>query len=425
MPINRYGYDPDEIVRRFKAGISTTQIAKELNISGGPRQVSRVLRRSGIQQKKATPKREFTEDQIQEMIARYQAGDGMANIARSYECSETVTRRVLEKALDESQLRKRETAFTEEEGLKLRKEYEEGKGKITYKMLSEKYGGSTASVRTAILRAGGKGRGRGKLRILSEDQEKEIAERYTKEGGPAIKIAKDLGVSESTILEALKRQGIELSHGPERILSDEQIQEAKVLYDQGENMSQIAERYGLSRGAIRLSLMHAETEIRERGVPLDSLQDAIDGTGRFASDEEYSLYVYTIIGHDEQLKIGISSLRHNRAATSQGFYKEKIFEVIYPSRREAFYLEQAILKETAKFYNPPLEIVEHRDSRGARWGGVSELRKMKYEQLRPCLDFYISEMEDIGEHEFAIRYLPLTSMQAKRCKQMASAEESS
>ena len=54
-----------------------------------------------------------------------------------------------------------------------------------------------------------------------------------------------------------------------------------------------------------------------------------------------------------------------------------------------------------------------------KWGGHEEIRLIDIDDLISIYDFYVDELENLGQWEFAINYLThlMTSEQITKCKQ--------
>lgn len=414
-------YDEKEILRRHNQGQTRREIAEAMGITSAST-VGKVLNKNNIYVGQGS-RNLFTDAEKSKILQRYIDGEGMKKIGLDYGVSYKAIKTLITNRLDASQIRKRQTAFTEEQGQMLREEYEKGKGRVTHKMLSEKYGGSISSVRSAIIRAGGVGRGSGALPVMTPQKEREAAMRYFETGKSAEEIGIEFGVSESTILNAIRNSGYEPKPlAGRQKLDDSQLEQAKRIYDNGNSLEEVGDRFGVSASGLRKLFIKAGYETRARGTAGDSIQEALDRTGRHSIDEESELYIYTINGHPEQLKIGIKAVRTRRAIHSHGYYGEKVWWIRYATRRHVLFLEQAILKDTFKFYDPPDELIDFRDSRGEGWIGITELRKLQLHELEPYLKYFISELDDKGIYSFAELHVPMTDAQRARCRELAANE---
>ena len=85
----------------------------------------------------------------------------------------------------------------------------------------------------------------------------------------------------------------------------------------------------------------------------------------------------------------------------------------YSTREEAYFIEQAVLRETLNYFDCPIELIPTNDNEGMI--GWTEVRKMKFEELEKIIDFYKEEMESLGKWEFAASYVPMTSAQRQEC----------
>jgi hypothetical protein len=101
---------------------------------------------------------------------------------------------------------------------------------------------------------------------IPEAEEREIVGLYEREWS-AREIGEHLGRAESTVLDALKRQGVVTRRGRKRALTTEQEREAVDLYvRQGYTIEQIVASLGGTYGSVHRALTTAGVEFRIAGV---------------------------------------------------------------------------------------------------------------------------------------------------------------
>ena len=72
---------------------------------------------------------------------------------------------------------------------------------------------------------------------------------------------------------------------------------------------------------------------------------------------------------------------------------------------DAFFLEQALLSQTALCAEAPKELVKK------RWQGWTEVRKINDVELKNFAQFLVDELEVMGSWAFAIEYIPMNPKQ--------------
>lgn len=244
--------------------------------------------------------RSFTDEQEQEIAARYGPECSAALLAKEYGTSERTIKNALErqgKAINSDNRR-----FTDEQEEEIAARYSSN---CSVSQLAEEYGANRTTIRDALKR-------QGKAindtrRKLTDEQEQEIARRY----GPkcsTIQLAEEYGVSASAIRNALKRQGKAIINSTAKKLTDEQEREAAARYGPGCNTYQLAEEYGVSVNVIINAL-------RRQGK-------AINSTNRkFADEQEREIAArYGPECHTVQLakEYGVSATAIARVLKRQG-----------------------------------------------------------------------------------------------------------
>ena len=84
------------------------------------------------------------------------------------------------------------------------------------------------------------------------------------------------------------------------------------------------------------------------------------------------------------------------------------FEKIYGSRKEAYFIEQAILNETLNQWVHPTGLAEE-------WEGLSELRRLDISELESIHSYYDELMDEMGCWQFAAAYVSMTQEQRESC----------
>ena len=198
-------------------------------------------------------------------------------------------------------------------------------------------------------------------------------------------------------------------------LKDVQDEVAK-MYESGKYLREIAKHYKVSMNAVLTCLEKAGVDRRSPGGIGDSVQKVLRGEERFAKEEETEFYVYTMNGYDGLLKVGISNDSERRAKDSYGVYGENLLLTVLASREEAYFLEQAVLHATDEYFDPPQDLLDQ------NWAGWSEVRRMEEEPLLDLIDFYESQLDEMGIWDFAASYVPMTEAEKEECLSRAITE---
>jgi hypothetical protein len=94
-------------------------------------------------------------------------------------------------------------------------------------------------------------------------------------------------------------------------------------------------------------------------------------------------------------------------------YGEAVLRLLFSTRQEAYFLEQAVLDATRGCAGCPDDLTG--------WTGASEIRAMPAEDMVPIVLRLAEELEELGVWEFAARYVPMTAAQRAICQQRALA----
>jgi hypothetical protein len=143
----------------------------------------------------------------------------------------------------------------------------------------------------------------------------------------------------------------------------------------------------------------------------DSVQNALDCTGRHSQVRDCDFYIYGLANFSGFVKPGIAFDTEDRARSSKGQYGEQHFSVTFATRQEAFFFEQAVLDATRGCAHCPEELLD--------WAGATEVRTMDPADLIQVADRLLAELEELGVWEFAARFVPMTAAQRAICQQRA------
>lgn len=251
--------------------------------------------------------------------------------------------------------------------------------------------------------------------LLSGSDEQDIAAAY-KQGASAKELSRRYAISPQRVNRILAENGVkQREHSEtcslwERDYSLKSAQEKVVrMYAEGQYLREIANHYNVSIRAVITCLEKAGLERRSPDGTNDGVQKLLRSEGRFSKKEETEFYVYTLTGHDGLLKVGISNNSERRARDSRGIYESNLLLIVFASREEAFFLEQAVLYATQEYFDPPQDLVDQ------NWAGWSEVRRMEEEPLFELIDFYQSQLDEMNIWDFAASYVPMTEYEKNEC----------
>ena len=255
-------------------------------------------------------------------------------------------------------------------------------------------------------------RGGGRERLLTAENEAEICRRYLA-GESAVQLGAAFGVDPATVSKYLKRKGITLrtnkeAHGG---LSAEIEAEVCNRYKNGESTSQLGSAFGVHSTTIGNILKRKNIERRASGVEFgDSVQHILDCTGHHSIPRECEFYLFELARYgDTHCKPGIAFDTDRRA---DGEYGAEVLRLVFSTRAEAYFLEQAVLDATRGNAECPDDLFD--------WAGASEIRAMPASDMEPIVLRLADELEELGPCEFAARYVPMTAAQRAICQQRAS-----
>jgi hypothetical protein len=103
-----------------------------------------------------------------------------------------------------------------------------------------------------------------------------------------------------------------------------------------------------------------------------------------------------------------------RSSAAEGEYGEEVLRLLFATRTEAYFLEQAVLDATRGSADCPEDLLG--------WAGASEIRAMPASDMVPIVLRLADELEELGLWEFAARYVPMTAAQRLQCQQRALQE---
>lgn len=246
-----------EICRRYQAGESSSEIAEDFDVA--PSSILRRLRKCGVTTRLGDGPvrlRKLNEAQIQEAARRYQTGESMSELAQDFGVSDgTISR-----SLRRHGVAIRPCKFSEEQEQEICRRYEDGEA--TYEIAC-----ALGIERTSVIRCA---RRHGvtirteRQHKLSITQENEAVERYL-QGESCRQAGERFGVTAQPIIDLLERRGITRRsvYKLSRTQSDEMCQR----YVDGESMDVLAVAYGVNKTAVHLHL-------KRRRIPRRSLSQA-------------------------------------------------------------------------------------------------------------------------------------------------------
>lgn len=111
-----------------------------------------------------------------------------------------------------------------------------------------------------------KGQARLNMRVLSSEQVAEMATRY-QAGESATRLGKEFGVSLSTAITSLRREGVAIrGAGSARAFSPADDVEVGRLYSAGASLADLAAKYGVGTGPVTRAVKRAGVTLRRPGT---------------------------------------------------------------------------------------------------------------------------------------------------------------
>jgi DNA-directed RNA polymerase specialized sigma24 family protein len=408
-----------EVIEKYKRGMTAKEIASQYGLLSGVA-VLKVLKKEGFnpQEDKFKRNEKLSEDQKQEIAAKYADGMTAQRIAIEY----GVSHPTIKKALQEMQVKVRsysesQGGLDEEKKREIIDLYREGWNTV---QIARKFGVHDGTIGKYLDEQGVQKRTWSEARGgLSDKQKEEVVKKYL-DGETSVDIAKEYNVFYSTILRAVKESGNEI-----RTLSESKIMKVERQLDvddivsryiKGESALSIACDYPVTDAGIRSLLVRRGVEIRDKGTWGDSIRNILDGSGNYCNQRETEYYIFTLNGFPGILKPGIAHDSEKRKSVSSGYYGNSILVQGYKTREEAYLLEQAILDQTSQYAVRPQELED------MGWEGISELRFIEEDSMISIFEFFNSELEELGVWEFAFAYVPMTEAERQECLKRSRSE---
>ena len=145
----------------------------------------------------------------------------------------------------------------------------------------------------------------------------------------------------------------------------------------------------------------------------DNIKSALNNSHNFSTTKETAFYIYQLKFFPDFYKLGIDSTGNRKKDIEYG--KEHVY-LKFETRKQAFFLEQALLTKTSKIQKKlgvinscPIELIE------SKWPGSTEVRKLEINQLKKLTEGLIKEMELLKLWQFAIKYIPMKDVEKKKC----------
>lgn len=354
------------------------------------------------------PARKFTDNQEQEICHRYVAGESTGELGKTFGVYAATIHAILKRnGVERRSLSAALGGISPEIEPEICRRYEAGEN--TYE-LAKSLGVSQTTIWRALKRNGIDRRSFSEAqRYLPPEQEAEVCRRY-EDGESTPELAKTFGVSEATIRTIRKRNGIDRRTIGEskRSLNPEQDAEVCSRYEDGESTIELGKAFGVTDSTIGRILKRNGIERRASGVEFgDSVQHILDGTGHHTHARECEFYVYELARYrDTHCKPGIAFDADLRADEEYG---ENALRLWFSTRAEALFLEQAVQDVTRGPGQCPEDLLD--------WGGATEVRAMPASDLELIVLCLADEMEELGVWDFAARYVPMTATQRVICQQ--------
>ena len=300
--------------------------------------------------------------------------------------------------------------FTDEVEQEICRRYKEGE---SANQIALAFGTAHPSIITILKRNGVSRRTRSEsIKRITATQELAICRQYAK-GALGTTLAIDFGISDTTVYKILQLNGVEIRGMgvSQRGIPLSKEPEICRLYAEGVGGIRLGEIFGVDHHAIYKALQRNGVKRRAAGGYGDSAGSAIDCTGYHSHSRDCSFYLFELANHaSTHCKPGIAFDVDDRLDREYG---TEALRLIYGTRQEAYFLEQAVLDATRGAAQCPAGL--------AGWVGASEVRAMPAEDMLPIVERLAGEMEELGVWAFAAAYVPMTAAQRATCQQRALA----
>ena len=350
--------------------------------------------------------RKFTEEQELIVCDLYARGETLKAIATALKVGKTTVLRVLDRHGVE---RRQERRFGPREESALCKRYLAGE---SCPRLAATFETNASTVRNVLMRHGiALRRGAESHGGLTKIAERKVCEGYLA-GDSSPKLANAFGVTVSTVVAIIRRHGI--ATRSRRSFCDEEELEICARYIAGENTKELALALKVRDQTIGKILKRCGVQARNTEGFIDSVQHVLDGTGRHAGMRECDFYLCELNAYSQtHCKIGIAFDASARARRGGGQYGSEVLRLVFATRGEAYFLEQAALDASRDCSDCPSDLLG--------WTGSSEVRAIPASDMAPIVLHLADELEELGIWEFAARYVPMTAAQRAICQQRATA----
>lgn len=249
-----------DVVRRYESGESAESIGVVYGRSSGP--IIKILKRRVVYRPKpwtGGPRRNFSGEQVADIVGRYESGDDANEISRSYECSNAVVHRILrERGVYQGRQRLRGlSADQEREAIK---RYAGGESART---IASSFGLKSGKAVERVLKAHGSYQPRD-FKGFTAHQEADMVARYqARESAESIRRGYDCG--RGPIVTVLKRHGV---YQPKRFqgFTPQERDEIVSRYKGGAKPSQIARDFRCSQCTIDRMLQRLGVWVSPRGL---------------------------------------------------------------------------------------------------------------------------------------------------------------
>ena len=239
-------------------------------------------------------------------------------------------------------------------------------------------------------------------RAINLEDRKEIIKLYL-EGKSMEYLRKQFSCSNSALYGLFEKEGVKTRLQEEQKwshnLKDDIEIELCEEYKLGTPTSILEKKYGIEETTIFRTLRRNNYEVRDQGNLGDSVQHALNQTGLFEFQRDTSFYIFNLINYPNHLKAGITFDVLERG--KKRWYKDLLLEQVFPSREDAYFVEQAVLGNSLDFWDCPDEI-----QNDYKWGGRDEVRLMKLEDLEKVFDHFYALWEEEGTWLFAANHFP-------------------
>ena len=400
------------ILKMHNIGKTIKEISKSTGV--GIRKIRSILENANIKPREVASlnRRKLSAEQKIEIAKKYQSGSTLKDLGTEYDVSQPT----IATALEGQNVRRRDTSEAKG-GLSKEKKEEIGRlylsGKNTVE-IGNLFGITDSTVGNYLNELNIPRKTNAEVYgSFTKEEEEEVIRKYFNEGKHSVEIAADYGKNYKSVLRLIEKIGTKRTLSESKLMTRNMKIDIDLVcqrYENGESSIAIADDYQMNYATIIDVLIERGIEIRDRGTLGDSITHILNGSGNFVAERETAYYIFTLKGYEGLLKPGITyDIERRVRARGGSLYDANLLTLFFESRTHAYFLEQAVLKETLGYFDAPKELLDD------NWEGSYEIRRMDFSKLEKVVNYFQDQLTELGIWKFASSYVPMTDLQRDEC----------